>query len=273
MSVESLPFTLLIILGEVTIGGLWVLLAAGIRGSIAESFVKFGAVLLAITAALSFVVANNITIVDSVGGYPLDSSFWPAVKVSLIVLFIATVPCALTAVIGKRLASIGFGLLASIAGLVSLILMALVFAPPTWGYAGVLLSLILGAIVLGSVSIGMILGHWYLVKPKLPERPLRELTAVLIGAIILQSILLIPGLLLPHESIINSFDMPIWESSFFWMRVAGLGLPLIFTWMAYDSSGARAMQSATGLLYVAMALIIAGEVLAKGLLFATAVPS
>ena len=57
------------------------------------------------------------------------------------------------------------------------------------------------------------------------------------------------------------------------MRVAGLGLPIAFTYMAYDSSGVRAMQSATGLLYVSMALVIAGEVLAKGLLFVTAVPS
>jgi hypothetical protein len=43
--------------------------------------------------------------------------------------------------------------------------------------------------------------------------------------------------------------------------------------MAFDSSGVRAMQSATGLLYIAMALVISGEVLAKGLLFATAVPT
>jgi hypothetical protein len=43
--------------------------------------------------------------------------------------------------------------------------------------------------------------------------------------------------------------------------------------MAYDSSGVRAMQSATGLLYIAMAFILVGEVMAKGLLLASAVPN
>jgi hypothetical protein len=33
------------------------------------------------------------------------------------------------------------------------------------------------------------------------------------------------------------------------------------------------MQSATGLLYLAMALVLAGEVLGKDLLFVTAIPS
>jgi len=53
----------------------------------------------------------------------------------------------------------------------------------------------------------------------------------------------------------------------------GLGFPAVLGWMAYDSSGARAMQSATGLLYLAMVLVICGEVVANGLLFVSAVPN
>ena len=43
--------------------------------------------------------------------------------------------------------------------------------------------------------------------------------------------------------------------------------------VALSSVGMRVMQSATELLYIAMALILSGEVLAKGLLFVTAVPN
>jgi hypothetical protein len=43
--------------------------------------------------------------------------------------------------------------------------------------------------------------------------------------------------------------------------------------MAFDSSGARAMMSATGLLYIAMALVLAGEVVGRGLMFASGVPN
>ena len=58
------------------------------------------------------------------------------------------------------------------------------------------------------------------------------------------------------------------------MRVAfGLAFPMLLVWMAYDSAGVRAMQSATGLLYIAMALVLAGEVVGKGLMFTSGVPN
>ena len=43
MSADALPLTLLIIFAEFTIGGLWVLWLADLRGAAAASFVKFGA--------------------------------------------------------------------------------------------------------------------------------------------------------------------------------------------------------------------------------------
>ena len=42
---------------------------------------------------------------------------------------------------------------------------------------------------------------------------------------------------------------------------------------AFDASGVRAVQRATGMLCIAAALVLAGEALAKGLLFVTAVPT
>ncbi|MFQ6020311.1 MAG: hypothetical protein ACE5KW_06100, partial [Dehalococcoidia bacterium] len=159
-------------------------------------------------------------------------------------------------------------------GLASLALLAQVFALPTWGYPGTLISLVVGAVAVGAVSLGMILGHWYLVTPRLPEKPLREMTALLLVTLVLQAILLGPNLALPRDTIANSIDVSIGMNPFFWMRVAGgLAFPMVLVYMAYDSSGIRAMQSATGLLYIAMALVISGEVLAKGLLFVTAVPN
>jgi hypothetical protein len=43
--------------------------------------------------------------------------------------------------------------------------------------------------------------------------------------------------------------------------------------LTYDSSRVRAMQSATGLLHIAIALVLSDQILSKGLLFATAVPT
>src|SRR3989304_4393418 len=117
MSADALPLTLLIIFAEFTIGGLWVLWLADLRGAAAASFVEFGARLVFGAAAF-----------------------------------------------------------ASAAGLAAIALLSQVFALPTWGYIGTLLSLSVGALVLGAVSMGMILGHWYLVTPRLPEQPLRGMT-------------------------------------------------------------------------------------------------
>src|SRR3990172_6529301 len=236
MSADALPLTLLIIFAEFTIGGLWVLWLADLRGAAVASFVKFGAGLVFVTAALTFWIAAKVSVSSEVDGYPLDPSYMPPARVALALVF--------------------------------------ALALPTWGSVGTLLSLTVGALVLGAVSMGMILGHWYLVTPRLPEQPLREMTFFLLLALGFQALLLIPSLALPRDSITTSVNGPIGANPFFWMRVGGgLAFPAVLSYMAFDSSGVRAMQSATGLLYIAMALVLAGEVRAKGLLFATAVPT
>jgi len=274
MSADALPLTLLIIFAEFTIGGLWVLWLADLRGAAAASFVKFGAGLVFVTAAFTFWIAAKVSVSSEVGGYPLDPSYMPPARVALAVVFALALPYALLTLTQARRPGLIAGGLASAAGLAAIALLSQVFALPTWGYVGTLLSLIVGALVLGAVSMGMILGHWYLVTPRLPEQPLREMTLFLLLALGFQALLLIPSLALPRESITTSVDGSIGANPFFWMRVGGgLAFPAVLSYMAFDSSGVRAMQSATGLLYIAMALVLAGEVLAKGLLFATAVPT
>jgi hypothetical protein len=90
----------------------------------------------------------------------------------------------------------------------------------------------------------------------------------------LQAVLIVASLALPRDVIQGSVDTPILENPFLWMRLGfGLAFPALLVWMAWDSSGARAMQSATGLLYIAMALVLCGEVVAKGIMFASGVPN
>jgi hypothetical protein len=274
ISAQALPFTLLIVLVEFTVGGLWVLWAAHLRGQSAPSFVKFGAGMVFVMAGLTFWLAAKLTVDDEVDGYPLDPSYMPEARVALAIVFALSLPYAVLTLRESRRPSLIAGGAASIVGLVGVAFLAQVFAVPTWGYVGTLLAFVVGGLVVGAVSMGMVLGHWYLVTPRLPEQPLREMTFFLLVAMVVQALLLIPALALPRDTIANAVETPILENPFFWMRVAGgLAFPMLLTWMAYDSSGVRAMQSATGLLYIAMALVLSGEVLAKGLLFVSAVPN
>jgi len=274
MNAQALPYTLLILLVEFTIGGLWVIWLAHLRGHSAASFIKFGAGTVFVMAAFTLWVAAKITVDSDVDGYPLDPSYMPEARVALAIVFAISLPYALLTLRGSRIAALVAGLAASVTGFIAMALLAQVFALPTWGYAGTLLSLIVGGLVVGAVSMGMILGHWYLVTPRLPEQPLREMTFFLLVAMAVQALLIILALALPRDTIANAVDTPILQNPFFWMRIGGgLAFPMLLTYMAYDSSGVRAMQSATGLLYIAMALVLSGEVLAKGLLFVSAVPN
>ena len=274
ISAAALPFTLLIVLAELTIGGLWVLWAAHVRGQSAASFIKFGAAMTFVMAGLSFWLAAKLTVDDEVDGYPLDPSYMPEARVAPALVFALSLPYTVLTLRESRVASLVAGGAASIAGLAAIAFLAQVFALPTWGYAGTLLAFVVGGLVVGAVSMGMVLGHWYLVTPRLPEQPLREMIFFLLLAMAVQALLIIPALALPRDTIANAVETPILENPFFWMRVAGgLAFPMLLVWMAYDSSGVRAMQSATGLLYIAMALVLSGEVLAKGLLFVSAVPN
>ncbi len=274
MNAEALPHALLILLVEFTIGGVWVLVMAQARGHAAESFVKFGAVQNVVAAVAAFWIAAAVSIGNDVDGYPLDAEWMGEARWALGAVFALTTLHAVATVRGQRPAALVLGGAASVAGLIAMGFFAQVFSLPTWGFALTFTSLVVGALAVGAVSMGMTLGHWYLVTPRLPEQPLREMTGFLLIVMAVQGLLIIAAVALPHDDVVTTIDTPILENPFFWMRVGlGLAFPAGLVWMAYDSSGVRAMQSATGLLYIAMALVLSGEVVGKGLMFVSGVPN
>ena len=92
MNVDALPFTILILLAECAIGGLWVLVASDLRGMVAKSFVKFGAGLTLVMAAFTFWVAAKVQVSADVDGYPLDPAYMSGVRIALGVFFALTFP-------------------------------------------------------------------------------------------------------------------------------------------------------------------------------------
>src|SRR5699024_10163201 len=74
------------------------------------------------------------------------------------------------------------GLAASAAGLVALGSLALTGSSSAGGAAAAFTELVLGAFVLGAVVNALVLGHWYLVDRKLPERHMRWMATVNLSA-------------------------------------------------------------------------------------------
>jgi hypothetical protein len=122
----------------------------------------------------------------------------------------------------------------------------------------------------GGVFAAMILGHWYLVTPKLPEAPLILLARLLFAVVALQVVLFVawvvtgagPARVAPFSALTGPWAL------FVWLRlIVGLIFPLVVSWLAIQTARTRSMESATGLLYINVGTIAAGTILAAGLYF------
>jgi len=144
-----------------------------------------------------------------------------------------------------------------------------------WGWAGgepmavsIWVQLLALAAVSGGSMAAVVLAHWYLVTPKISSRPLVLTTQLLMLALGLQLLLFgvwaaagIPDME-PFEVLTGS------NMVFVWLRLlVGLVAPLVLCAMAWRTALTRSMESATGLLYIEFALVMASTIVAAGLLF------
>ena len=276
MNVAALPYTLLLILVELAVGSLWITVASDLRGGVTRGFVMTMAFCVVVTAGLAYWTALGINVGSDVDGYKLDGDWFGPAKRALLAVIVASVVYMFSVFMGwdpiGRLA----GIAGSVAGIVAITAFAAMLAPPTWGYPGALIALLGGTLALGAVSVSMVWGHWYLTEGSLPAWPLRDLAWVLIGALVFQTIVVLLNMLAPVRitpTPSSPVDVGIFENPAFYLRVGvGIVFPIILAVLSLRTLPLRAMQSATGLLYICMGAVFAGEVLAKGLMFLTGKP-
>ena len=161
------------------------------------------------------------------------------------------------------------GALASAAGLVGLYVSAGAYRPPAVPALLMAASFVASALALGTVWGGMMLGHWYLVTPLLSPRPLLRLNAGLCVALVLEALVLIAA------AVVSATSGPVAAASTwpFWLRgFVGVLFPLFLCLPVWRTARVRSMMSATGLLYIALGAILAGEILGRTLLFVTQTP-
>jgi hypothetical protein len=275
MELEALPYTLLIIFAEFSAGSLIATLVADSRGMVVASFVKLSAVFVVAGAALALLAAFGAS-GSNVGDYNLREELSTAVTIVAGFSFVATLPYLFLVYRGERPLSLRIGTVAAAIGVGLLGLIAYQISPPAWSFFGVLLSVLIGAFVLGFANESMVLGHWYLVSPKLPGKPLQELTFLLLVFIALQFVIVVLNASIPVRDAPDSSAVlagSLGSNPAFWLRVGvGLVFPLALAYMAWQSSREHAMMSATGLLYILVGAVFVGELLGRGILFVTGAP-
>jgi hypothetical protein len=276
VNVEALPYTLLLILAELTIGSLWITLASDLRGGVTRGFVMTMALCVAVAAGLTYWTAATISLGADVDGYRIDESWFGPAKDAMLVVLAASTIYMFAAFMGWDPVGRLAGIAGSIAGLAVVAAYAGMLAPPTWGYPAILLALLAGTLAMGAVSVAMVWGHWYLTEGALPAWPMRELAIITIAAIVFQAAVVTVNLAIPVRETptpANPLNVGILGNPAFYLRVGvGLVFPLVLAALALSTTKIKAMQSATGLLYIAMGAVFAGEVLSKGLLFVTGKP-
>jgi hypothetical protein len=161
------------------------------------------------------------------------------------------------------------GPLVPLLALASLWSASLVVTGAQLGGLGAPLAVLAGSVALGSALTALSLGHWYLVSPTMATQPLIRVNFLCMGAIIAQLILL-PVLLFGAG--VNPRPLFTDDALFLGVRIVfGLLVPLGATLMAWRTARIRSLDSATGLLYIVAALVLAGEIAARTLFFLTGV--
>src|SRR5947208_1901372 len=198
-----------------------------------------------------------------VGPAPLGA-FAQALSVVLVLVGIQLVTAFLPAR-GLRSAA---GLLAILAGAATLGIAAIARPSQSPYDVFALVALPLGALALGGSDGAMLLGHWYLVTPKLSPAPLQRAALVVVAAVALQLALVT----------ITAFRGDLtgsWETALTVALAIRIGVGLLMTLAVAAAAWWTARmntQSSTGLLYVALGCVFAGEVSARVIFFLTGVP-
>ncbi len=125
----------------------------------------------------------------------------------------------------------------------------------------------------GISNFSMILGHYYLVVPKLSEKPLIICLYSYWLAMVIKIILGVIGVSAAYKmgyfeegTIVG--DGYLFNTLFFVMRYLwGILAPLVLSYFTYRLCRMRSIQSATGVLYIMEFFVIVGEMIAAYLFF------
>jgi hypothetical protein len=133
-------------------------------------------------------------------------------------------------------------------------------------YQLALFQLAAGAALLGSVTDGLLLGHWYLTDRKLPRGPIDRMTTILLVSVALAVVSVISAGFSGVESSISVNPLLTAGALAPWIAlgmVAATALIAVLVKAALRGERPSAVQSATGFYYLAVVTAFTAEVAVK----------
>jgi len=265
---ESLAFINWTVLTALGVGAYAAVVAGRFRTDATRGYLAFTAFSAAGFALLAALADSGLPVLSPALAVQADPTWEGPRRVALLALPIISATYGVALLRGAHAAPI------AVAGLAAAVA-ALIAGALSWGGGGLdslLLFVELAGLsaVLGGVWAAMILGHWYLVTPRLPEAPLVRFARWLAIGLAFQLALFVvwvgfgagPAGAPAFAALVGPWAL------FIWLRLlVGLVFPLVVSWAAIQTARSRSMESATGLLYINVGTIAAGTILAAGLYF------
>ena len=314
---QTLPLVLFIVMTELSIGAFTVLFVLDWRNEVKRSFlITYGLIYIVLTG-LTYLFQQNFSQPELLNSFPQLDKAWTGYETLPMLLFLLLMlPYNLFLWLDKnagvdgqesleegrkrssstRLLRMISGVLAVLAGAVTLFVMAMIYrpvAPAVLGGAFTVASFFAAALALGGVMTAMWLGHWYLVTPALSEKPLQFATTLVLLGVLAQVIFavtagptttnasratattptatatVIAATPVPNAQIKPTgapVVTPLSTDAIAWLHIlVSFVIPLVLGGIAWKLIRDRSFQSATGMLYLVVVCTLAGEVIARGL--------
>lgn len=233
-----------------------------------NGYVGFTAFSAALLGVLLFFADGSLPIPSLLKIVPNPAADTPR-HVAILLFTILALASAIRMARGGRARWIG--LAALLAGLATEALAAFGWASDVLHAVPLLVQLLMLAVVSGGALGSVVLAHWYLVTPKISERPLVLTARLLTAAVALQLIMFLTWQLVgtagggPLASFTGSSALLVWLR-----LIVGLCFPLVLSVLALRTAQTRSMESATGLLYIDLAAILSSTIVAAALFFTAA---
>jgi hypothetical protein len=264
----NLAFINWTVLSGLAVGSFAAVVLGRLRTDATRGYLGFTAVCAVLIALLAIASDGALPAVPSGGPVVVDPA-WDLPRRAALWVF-AGLAAAYVVAIAQRRRAPALGLAGLAAAGAVLAAGALSWGGSLVGAALLFVQLAVLSAATGGVWASMILGHWYLVTPKLAEAPLVLFARLLMGVVGVQLALFVawvatgagPAGVAGLGALTGTWAL------FVWLRlIVGIVFPLVVSWAAVQTARTRSMESATGLLYINVGTIAAGTILAAGLYF------
>jgi hypothetical protein len=256
--VQTLPFVAWILLTTLGFGSFVFVVVTRQLTDVTPGYVRFTAVSAGVLALLalgvdgSLVGSSDLVVKNPVPSGPLNTVLLIFVVVAVVYGF----------TLGNRRVSVALGAIGCLVAVVVLARAALAWAPTQADAVPVFVQLAVLSLATGGSMAAIVLGHWYLVTPKISERPLILQCRLLLTVLIVQALLFVTWTTLgggPGQTAFSAFTTGPVLLVILRLLVT-IVFPIALVWMAWRTALTRSMESATGLLYINFAAVLAGTI-------------